>query len=1023
MIENNQNDSSAERRSYESDSSHSSQNLKDKNPMAKSKLLMCLKRYFKKLNMKTYRLFSRLSILCQFLIFVIPLTFLMYFILIVIHYHAFEKIIKFDFFAAIKSSYLNYLTVDLDDIHFEVGSLEIKSSFEELEGFYFFRIYFKELISMGLLNETSKIYPNISDYSETFYDSLNEFQNEIKMSSDYSIPQNYSKIFIDNRKDGFSEIAKLYYHLFPTISFELYNRELYINQSFLIMYEFDNKTHNVNNDYLYFSFPISSHEGTDELSNFFPDNSQISPTISTKNNVTHGKKENDTFYNENWFIKQDYDFRVISSKLISNKISIFHLNYNYYGKLNKTNIISIQNYETFNSKHYIINYVIFINQISLKQESFDYSTFLIYNNSCKLKMEERERYSDNQTYLVFKSNIIELTLSSNLSKYFHYGMYDKNNNFFKNSISFDSFDIENLGEPVNYYNTTENFNIDLRYFSSLYLYTLLLINSEYNQTINGITDQVQMNFEEKNNIIKNICSEYNYSSYLEYLEHEQINCKTIQNMHYYSQKELFKLKPLYNFVFMPYCICLPLYCLKGDSNLSEFSNNITLPDRCQNYYKYYDNGMNKKSKDIIITINEKINFFSNKSRNKLEDEYFVYKYIKFSNIPGIYFLVVNFVDNSILNDLLNYLIDEIDKLQFHFDVGITFYYFILICALNYILIHNIRKLSQVIFEYQKKHESFLYQSSLNNFNKEKSEKQANSYYYSNKLEIIFNGADNAPLLRNENENNDYSSSNDIFNDNINPSNILMEDLIKIFNKYYNVSIENLMKKYKKNSKDSILYKNKINIIEEKNELFNLLSILSLNAPKFKLNLSLDFNFYMNSKLNENFIKFIIKNQLIQSQQILLTQSVIYEILSTENIEDYGLIENLNFKYISNVSFLSKNENSIKKTMFNYAKNEIKYDKNNESLYPELNNFKKDNKGQANINKALDNDANNDIEIIWKERNILMDDFENNFENDDFLKRDKLEQNFDYFLVNVYLKYIKKINSISENSTNNQDISD
>ena len=179
---------------------------------------------------------------------------------------------------------------------------------------------------------------------------------------------------------------------------------------------------------------------------------------------------------------------------------------------------------------------------------------------------------------------------------------------------------------------------------------------------------------------------------------------------------------------------------------------------------------------------------------------------------------------------------------------------------------------------------------------------------------------------------------------------------------------------------------------------------------------------MNSKLNENFIKFIIKSQLVQSQQILLTQSVIYEILSTENIEDYGLIENLNFKYISNVSFLSKNENSIKKTMFNYAKNEIKYDKNNETSFSELNSIKKENKGPTNINKTIDNDVNNDIEIIWKERNILMDDLENDFENDDFIKRDKLEQNFDFFLVNVYLKYIKKINAILENSTSNQDIS-
>jgi hypothetical protein len=396
--------------------------------------------------------------------------------------------------------------------------------------------------------------------------------------------------------------------------------------------------------------------------------------------------------------------------------------------------------------------------------------------------------------------------------------------------------------------------------------------------------------------------------------------------------------------------------------------------------------------------------------------------MKFSNIPGIYFLVVNFVDNSILKDLLTKLIDEIDFLQLHFDIGITFYYFLMICVLNHIIIHNIRKLSQVIFEYQKKHEYFLYQSSLDNINNEKTEKQENSYYYSNKLDIIFNGADNVPLLKNENENSNYSSNNDIFNGNIIPSNILVEDLIKIFDKYYNVSIENLMKKNKKNSKDSILYKNRINIIEEKNELFKLLSILSLNAPKFKLDLSFDFNFYMNSKLNENFIKFIIKSQLVQSQQILLTQSVIYEILSTENIEDYGLIENLNFKYISNVSFLSKNENSIKKTMFNYAKNEIKYDKNNETSNPELNNIKKEKKGSTKINMTIDNDFNNDIEIIWKERNVLMDDFESNFEKDDFIKRDNLEQNFDFFLVNVYLKYIKKINAISENSTSNQDIS-
>lgn len=1021
MIENNQNDSSVYQKSYESDSSSSNKNLKNKNAIIKFKLLICLKRYFKKLDMRTYRLFSRLSILCQFLLFVIPLSFLMYFILIVIHYHAFEKIIKFDFFTAIRNSYLNYLTVDLDDINFEIGSLEIKSSFEEVEDLYFFRIYFKELISMGLLNETSKVYPNISDNSETLYKSLDEFQNEIKMNSFYSIRKNDSKKYIDSRADAFSEIAKLYYHLFPTVSFELYNRDLYINQSFLIMYEFDNNTYNIKDDYFFFSFPIYAMEGVDKLSNFFPDNSHVSPTISTKNKVIHGTKENDTFYNENWFIKQDYDFRVMSSKTLSNKISIFHLNYNYFGKLNKTNIITIQNYENYNDKHFVLNYIVFINQRTIKQESFDYSTFLIFNNSCKLKLKERERYSDNQTYLIFKSNIIELTLSSNISKYFHYGMYDKNNNFYKNSISFDSFDIENLGEPANYYNTTEKFNIDLRFFSSLYLYTLLFVNTEFNQTTNEKTEKLQINFEEKNDITKNICSIYNYSSYKEYLENEKINCKNIQNMQYYSQKEVSKIKSLHNYVFMPYCICLPLYCLKDDSKIVVFADNITLPDRCQSYYKYYDNGMNKQSKDLVISLNEKINFFSNHLKEKLEDEYFIYKYMKFSNIPGIYFLVVNFVDNYILNDLLIYALDKLDMLQFHFNVGITFFYLFLICVINYIIFHNIKKISQVIFEYQKKHENFLYQSTLDNLN-EKTEKKSKSYYYSNKLDNVFNGADNVPLLKDENENNDCSSNRDIFNNDIISNNALLEDLIKIFDQYYSVSIENLIDKFQ-NAKKSILYKNRINYIEEKNELFKLLTILSLNAPKFKLNLSLDFNFYMNSKLNENFIKSIIKSQLIQSQQILLTQSVIYEILSTESIEDYGLIENLNFKYISNANMLSRNDNSIKKSMFNFAKNEIKYDKNNETLSPELNNFKKENKGSISISKTNDNDNNNDIELIWKERNLLMDDCENNFENDDFIRRDKLESIFDYFLINIYLKYIKKINAIPEKSTSNQDTTD
>ena len=54
-----------------------------------------------------------------------------------------------------------------------------------------------------------------------------------------------------------------------------------------------------------------------------------------------------------------------------------------------------------------------------------------------------------------------------------------------------------------------------------------------------------------------------------------------------------------------------------------------------------------------------------------------------------------------------------------------------------------------------------------------------------------------------------------------------------------------------------------------------------------------------------------------------------------------------------------------------------------------------------------------VKIIWKEKNNLLEDLENNFENDDYLKKEKLKEAFDSFLVNTYYKYLQKI--ITESS--------
>jgi hypothetical protein len=338
---------------------------------------------------------------------------------------------------------------------------------------------------MGLLDESkdNKIFPGISNASETLYESINSYNKDININSFFTIPKSDSKQYIDDRNDSFSELAKLYYYLLPTAITEYHARDIFINQSFLIAYEYDSDYHFVNDDYLYFAFPILGNEM--QSKNFMVDNSYLWPKISNET-VIHGEKYNNSFYKENWFIKQDYDFRIQANQKFNTKISTFHLNYHYYGRLNKSYISCLQNYETYNGKNYIINIIFFTKQLELKEEFYDFSIFLIMNNTNNV--EENERYSDNKTYLIFKSNIVELSLSEIFYKYFHFGIYDKNDIFFTDGKSFDGFDIEKLAEPLNNYNTVKNFNIDLRLFSSLYLYTLLLIKSKYNITIKEKTE-------------------------------------------------------------------------------------------------------------------------------------------------------------------------------------------------------------------------------------------------------------------------------------------------------------------------------------------------------------------------------------------------------------------------------------------------------------------------------------------------------------------------------------------------------
>ena len=173
---------------------------------------------------------------------------------------------------------------------------------------------------------------------------------------------------------------------------------------------------------------------------------------------------------------------------------------------------------------------------------------------------------------------------------------------------------------------------------------------------------------------------------------------------------------------MPYCICLPLYCLNNNNqyieNNTEFVNKIILPERCQNYLKYYKN-KEEKEKVNIEEYGEVLNIFSGDLKSKLENEFYIYKYMKYSQIPGIYFLIINFVDNTIFDNILHSFLNKLSSFQFLFSIIVMSSYLILIIIINIILIRNIKKISGVIFSFQKNHEYYLYQSNIDNDNTKK----------------------------------------------------------------------------------------------------------------------------------------------------------------------------------------------------------------------------------------------------------------------------------------------------------------
>ena len=930
------------------------QKLKNNNVKNKNNLhIFCCCKLCSSCYKKMKECSSKISILTQFIIYFVPVILIIVAILIFIHLYFFSDIYKFDFYTIIKEEFLRYFITDLDDINFGLNQRRTSLLFEDISNLVFFKIYFDELSTYGLFDtDKEKIFPNVSNIDENIYESLEQY-NTI-----FSIPKKMSKDLIDSRNDSLSEVYKLYYYFYPLIATEANSAKTFINQTFLISYPV-NENNDISGNVLFFNFPRISEDFIQNNNNFYPYNNLIAPRISDCQEYEKYKNPNDTdeVYTDNWFIYFDCLFR--KEPKLSFYLNFFHLNENNKGNINKTNVVTMQTQIYNNEKQkFILDFVFFLNQKNLAKGASEDSVFLVFNSTNNIF----RKFSDYQTFVINNNDITEIALSTHLNKYFHYGLNSYDDNFFSDGIFYDNIDINQLAEPSNKYTTIDGFDFDIRYFSSYYLYSKLFVRSQFTEEYME-TDNIYYYIFNNSQEIKNVCKQFNFGLYIKSLEKHNFDCFNDKNLLYYSKKNINSF--FAEGLTLPYCICLPLYCIKNlkkdlDINNIEFADEIILPEKCQNNLLHFDNGVNEdneeknSSKADLSSIQLK---FAESLEEYLENQYIKFSFEKKNLNGGLSYVFISVISNDDMKTLLVDFVERFNQNSVKIILIFVFGTFIIFIVFSILIIIYIYSISKVIYEYKEK--AYLFLNKLADSSKNKSQKNSDD---KNNYEL-------SPLLLEEINEKKIIEENELVN-----------DLYKIYCKFYSTS------------ENSNLHNNKsfmkISKLKESNELFKLFLKLSLYMPQFKLDINIDHDFYKDSKLikniDNNFSKKLNMNEY--KEQILYTKSIVKELLSTELVEDYGLITNLNFNYMTNIN-LGEN-NYVQKAIFKKVEEMKK---------------KQFKEGRGNKDLNIDN-----IKIVFKNKNIIMKKIEEKFEQDDYLNLNKLDSYFNNTLINSYYNYMKRI---------------
>ena len=954
-------------------------------------LLTCCGNIFKSLFNKISLCFSKCSILVQFSIFLIPVSIAMIIVIFIIHFNFYSNLYAFNFSKAFKEEFLDLYITTIDDLKAELTAIVVKETKLDLENQLFFQVYFKELESVGFMDIGNRFTKNLTD-NEGFYSLYSGLNKIDNVDVNFTIEPDIAIYLMDRRsKDNLGQLAKLYYYMFPHIWYESFQMKSIINQSFFIAYEFLPNKGFLGTE-IFFRFPKNS-DGFTINNNFVPNNYLLNPQVeSSKDEYYFDDFKTYNYYqNLNWFVPIDNYFRsnldTDNVALLTN-ISLAHLNVESDGNINKTFISYSQQYIKHKNKYYMIDIIFFVGQADLKEGDDDYSFFIVKDNFSNILGAEDNtfRYSDNISYLASYSDITEYSIADMDFQFFHLGLYDNNYNFYMNGIFYDTFNLDYFYDYSKFYSSAKEGEYDLKYFVTLYLYKSLFQNVKYTKIEKNREEIFLYNFKDEKKV-KQICEKINFNSYRSYLENADVDCWEKRNQILYNANKYMyvamdndsnTIDPRY-----PYCSCLPLYCLKNYEDLSddldnlEFTDEINLPNKCQNKFMNYET----ENSETQNTGNndDKILKLIESSLDPITFDYIKIFYLNLNQLPGYFFLVISQIQTTGEVYIHSYykLITKIEIIVLVLAV------LIIASILSIIIIYmNMKKYSLVISNFKKKFEFFVFHSenegesnsnNNNNLNKVMRVKE------DKKVEEKLINNDNMQILE-----TDSLISKDFFNIN---DNTLLDDLFSIFSETYNISrkdIEDFYSSQNHKSKNQM----KVEMMEEKNELFELLSLFCLHAPFFQLNLNFDYNMYEYSEIMKKYNQYVRQLENIDKEQTRLTQNILYELISSECIDDYGLITNLNFKYITNIKNNSK-KNSVKYTIFQNVKNKQK--KKNKNLNDEINKEEIENK-----------------KLVLKRKSVLTDNFKKNFESDDFLNYNKLDSAFSFFLINSYYKYFRQI---------------